>query len=122
MSDISLYSGLYETIRRWADLVDDGLVSIKAGKASTESHLYEELQALFSGVAAADDGQLDFSDRRVATMLETKLKAKLDWRDLARRLKDPLLRESASPTLEAMAECLAERHAYAVAKMRSGIR
>jgi hypothetical protein len=121
MSDISLYSGLYETIRRWADLVDDAIVNLKATKSSRAEEAYVELLSLLLSLATEGESGADFSDRRVASIIEGKLTHKVDWQELARQLQNPASQEATLPALEAIAECLADKHADTVAKMRWGL-
>ncbi|MFN8495655.1 MAG: hypothetical protein U0350_49140 [Caldilineaceae bacterium] len=118
MSDIGLYSGLYETIRQWADLVDDVLVRLKAGSNLLEQPSYNALNKLFSNLASADPEEIDFSDQRVAAIVESKLGNKNIWIELSRSLTEPIRSTTAIPLLENVALCLAERHADTIAKMR----
>lgn len=120
MSDISLYSGLYETIRRWANLIDDTIVNLGTSKLEDDSKSYEELQKLFSNLTKDEDAEADFSDQRVATIIESKLDNKIDWQQLSNILADSSRRKTIIPTLEAIAQSLAEKHADTVAKMRMG--
>jgi hypothetical protein len=119
MSDISLYSGLYETIRRWAELIDNTIVSLKESKLSDTPISLEELQNLFSKLAEDEDTKADFSDHQVAKIIESKLN-NVNWRDLSNRLSDSSRRETILPILEDIAQGLAEKHADTVAKMRLG--
>lgn len=121
MSEISLYSGLYEAIRRWADLIDDLLIELKAGTDITEHHPYNELKKLISGLASGDIEAVDFSDQRVATIVQSKLGNKLIWQELLHNLSNQRQAPLAIPSLEAIAHCLAAKHADTVAKMRGGI-
>ena len=119
MSDISLYSGLYETIRRWADLIDDAIVNLKLNNSDVEHPSYSKLHDLFSTLAEPGDNQ-DFSDERLASIIENELKTKIPWSELSRDVGDPLNRIRALTTLELIAECLGRKHADTVAKMRWG--
>lgn len=121
MSDMSLYSGLYETIRRWADLIDDAIVNLKATNLAKAEGACDELLSLFLSLATEGESGADFSDRRVASIIEGKLTHKIDWQELASQLQNPASQEAALPALEAIAESLADKHADTVAKMRWGL-
>ncbi|MCO6435418.1 hypothetical protein [Nitrosomonas nitrosa] len=119
MSDISLYSGLYETIRRWADLIDDVIVNLKLNDPDVEQISFSKLEELFSTLID-DEGNPDFSDKRLASIIENELDRKIQWGELAGGLKDPVRRTSIIPILESIAQCLGKKHADTVAKMRWG--
>ena len=120
MSDIGLYSGLYDTIRRWADLIDDVLVGLKSGADLSGYSSFDDLKKLLSSLSSGDVEDVDFSDQRVAAMIEYKLGNRVEWT----RLRDNLSGQTSNATtisvLEDIAQCLAEQHADTIAKMRWG--
>jgi|SRR5579859_2806400 len=121
MSDISVYSGLYETIRRWADLIDTAIVKLEAQSSDANDRSFAPVRSLFSGLALHGDAGADFSDRRVATIVEGQLLTKVDWQELAQKLQEPTGRTETLLALEAIAQCLANTHDDTVARMRRGL-
>ncbi len=120
MSDIGLYSGLYDAIRRWANLIDDVLAALKSGNDLSAHRSYLELMKLVSGLASQDVKAVDFSDRRVANIVAIELGGKLSWIELEAILRDGSRSAEVVHVLEAIAQCLAVEHASTVAKMRWG--
>ena len=120
MSDLGLYAGLSEALRRWADLIDDVLSGLKQGAVLPGRRSFEELKQLITDIARNDYVAVDFSDQRVANILALELGKQLDWGELAEQLNAPERCAQATPVLEAIAQRLAAEHASVVARMRWG--
>ncbi len=120
MSDLGLYAGLSEALRRWADLIDDVLSGLKQGAVLPGRRSFEELKQLITDIARNDYVAVDFSDQRVANILALELGKQLDWGELAEQLNNPERCAQATRVLEFIAQRLAAEHASVVARMRWG--
>ena len=117
MSDIGLYSGLYESIRRWANLVDQALLQIKSEGALSSDSPVETLAQLLARTSDPND-LVDFSDQRVMLIIESKLGSTVNVARLVSGLMEPAEQKQLLPVLESIAHCLAEEEANTVARMR----
>jgi hypothetical protein len=118
MSDIGLYSGLYESIRRWANLIDQALLQIKSDGVLSGDSPVEKLAQLLTRTSDPNDDLVDFSDQRVMLIIGSKLGPEVSVSRLVRGLTEPVEQKHLLPVLESIAHCLAEEEANTVARMR----
>jgi hypothetical protein len=120
MSDAGLYSGLYEQIRGYAELVDDVLISLKAGTshpADNERHkLAEFLMSLSS------DHRDNFAAQRLLMILRTKVSGQPRWPDLGRALLSETESAQVIPPLESLARSLEDEQVNVTTRMRGATR
>lgn len=120
MSEVGLYSGLYEQIRECAELVDDVLVALKAGTSRPHDverrRLGEFLQNLSS------DRRDDFSAQRLVAILRSRASYQPNWQDLGRALLSETSSVALITSLESLARSLEDEEVNVTTRMRGGTR
>jgi hypothetical protein len=120
MSDVGLYSGLYEQIRECAELVDNVLIALKAGTSRPHDierrKLGEFLQSLSS------DCRDDFSAQRLVAILRCRTSPQPNWSELGRALVSDASSTTLIAPLENLALSLEDEEVNVTTRMRGGTR
>lgn len=120
MSDTGLFSGIYEQVREYAEMLDKVLIHLKDGSSSQEDPERQELGRLF--VKLAEPTYDDPSNRRAVLLLSGV--SALSSKDLKRAGEMLLGSEKdgrSLATLERFAHDLEQEGASAMARMRGNI-
>lgn len=117
MSDTSLYSGLYQQIREYAEMVDDVIIDLKEGTSSPSDAHRKELGELL--VKLAGDRWDDLSTRLVALMLRDKGDiAQAEWARVGNALLSSKTDSSVVEPLEHLARSLEQEQAGVMERIR----
>ncbi len=120
MSDIGFYSGLYEQLRDFAELVDRTLIALKSGTSAPALPDFQRLGQLL--VTASQDPPTDLSSQLMSTVLRgSRLPSRQAWFQLAHDLAAKP-DESVVNRLESVALALEERRTGTLARMRGRTR
>jgi hypothetical protein len=117
MSQISMYSGVYEDIREYADLLDKVLIDLKGGNSSPDDPIRRKLADLLKSLLTSQTG--DLSMRMVNFLLRGT--REIDASELARigeLLESTQVDNSVIEPLERLAQSLEREQAVAMARMR----
>lgn len=116
MSNPGLYSGIYQQIREYAELVDNVLISLK-GEQDSEKALRTRLSERLSELIAEQANML--STRLIGLLVVGDDPAsRARWSRLATALKAEKVEPSAIRELETLAQVLEHAQVDAMAKMR----
>jgi len=116
MTNPGLYSGIYQQIREYAELVDNVLVNLKSNQNSDASTRHR-LAELLSDLAVERTNAL--STRMIALLIiGDDATSRIRWSRLATALKAEKVDASAIRELESLAQLLEQVQADAMAKMR----
>ena len=122
MSEISLYSGLYEQMREYAEHVDSVLIALKAGTSKPTDASRQKLAELLICLSA--DRCDDFSVQRLVVILRHKTGFDSKWPWVGHALLS-ITKGTSIPlieSLENLARSLEDEQVRVVARMRGGMR
>lgn len=120
MSNPGLYSSIYEQVQRYAEMVDEVLISLKSGTAKANPSLVA-LSQFLDTLTEADNS--DLSIKIISMMMEAgDPKNKAKWQRLSQKLQMDSPDESLVRELEEFAQQLEFQQAEALAKMRGWIK
>jgi hypothetical protein len=117
MSHIAMYSGMYEVIREYAELLDRVLIELKGGTSAPQDGNRERLGQFLKSLVAPQKG--DLSIRLMKTLLKDN--DQIDTQELARigrQLESRPVDSSVIEPLERLAQSLEQEQAVAMARMR----
>ena len=117
MSQISMYSGVYEDLREYAELLDKVLIDLKGGNSSPDDPIRRKLADLLKSLLTSQTG--DLSMRMVNFLLRGT--REIDASELARigeLLESTQVDNSVIEPLERLAQSLEREQAVAMARMR----
>jgi hypothetical protein len=117
MTNPGLYSGIYQQIREFAELVDDVLIALKAEDEKSDTPSRQKLAKLLSDLASEHTDTLP--TRMIALLvIGDDDSSRVRWSRLATALKSEKVDRSAIDELENLAQLLEQVQADAIAKMR----
>ena len=117
MSHIAMYSGMYEVIREYAELLDKVLIELKGGIASPQDDNRKRLGQFLKSLVSPQKG--DLSIRLIKILLRDS--DQIDTQELARiggQLESRPVDSSIIEPLERLAQSLEQEQAVAMARMR----
>lgn len=119
MSDFALNVNVYDLIRRYSDLLENVILSLKADFRSAQSSEVKELADFFDKLI--DENNLELSIKLISSILIRYL----NWRDMpstiggiAMMLKSGKINEEGIAQLEAIAEVLDKECAQTISRIR----
>lgn len=117
MSDTTLYSGLYQQLSQYAELVDDVLLSMVGDNPEKNVQLYKRLGGLLEDLLTESEGRLS-----------TKIIAQLLWDDddivqnelpeVAKGLRSGKVDKTAKEVLERFARLLEQERTTIMSRIR----
>jgi hypothetical protein len=116
MSDVSLYSSLYDPILEYAGLVEEVLTKVKEGTSSPEEASCQKLAKFLTNLS--DDKWDELRGRLVALMLNERDEfAARDWAKVGNALLSGKVDDFVMDSLENLAESLQHKHAETATRM-----
>ena len=116
MSDVSLYSSLYEPVLEYAELVNEVLIGIKEGASSSGDESRQKLAKFLVNLGA--DQWDDLPSRLVALMLNERSGfEKRNWAKAGNALLSDQIDDFVMDSLEHLAESLQHKHAETATRM-----
>jgi hypothetical protein len=117
MSDTSFYSGLYQQIREYAELVDDVLIGLKEGTSSSSDASRQKLGEFLLNLA--NDCSDDLPTRLLVLVLQDKGGvASAEWSRIGNALLSSEVDNSVVEPLEKLACSLEQEQAGAMARIQ----
>lgn len=117
MTNPGLYSGIYQHIREYAELVDEVLITLKADGAKAERASREKLSDLLTGLVAERANSLPL--RMVGLLIVgDDANSRARWVRVAKLLKSAVVDAALIAELESLAQTLEQIQSDAMAKMR----
>lgn len=120
MSNSGLYSSIYEQVQKYAEIVDEVLISLKSGTAIANPNV-ERLAQLLDDLTQTEHN--DLSLKIISMMMDAdddKNRAK--WKRLSQELRSDSPDASTIEVLEELAHHLEFQQSEALAKMRGWIK
>ncbi len=117
MSYSGLYSGLYSRIRNYAELLDDVLIGLKAGRSSPGDARRQKLAQLFLGTTASTPSNLSSQLFQIFLRAEQDLDQK-QLTNIGRALLSRDVETGIIQQLEVFAHALENERAGMLARMR----
>lgn len=117
MSHIAMYSGMYEVIREYAELLDKVLIELKVGASTPQDDNRKRLGQFLKSLVSPQKG--DLSIRLIKILLRDS--DQIDTQELARiggQLESRSVDSSIIEPLERLAQSLEQEQAVAMARMR----
>lgn len=117
MSHIAMYSGVYEEIREYAELLDKVLIDIKGGTSSSQDEDRRKLAQFLISLVTPREG--DLTMRLINILLRDN--GEIDPPELAKigeQLEGEDVDGSVIEPLEQLAQSLEQEQAVAMARMR----
>ncbi len=117
MSQIAMYSGIYDEIREYAEVLDRVLVDLKGGTSSPQDENRQKLAELLISLAAPQAG--DLSMRLISFLLRDDTGVDpLELSKIGELLRATRVETSVIAPLERLAQSLQREQAVAMARMR----
>jgi len=116
MSDASLFSGLYQQIHEYAELLDDVLVNLKENTSSLEDKSRQELASFLLDLT--NEQCEDLPVRLIALALRNNKVNLAEIADIGQALQSTEIDESDIELLEQLAQSLEQEQAGAMERMR----
>ena len=120
MSNTGLHSGMYERMRKFAQLVDDVIVTLSTGNIDQDEKV-KELGCVLKSIG--NQKKLDLSAQVLSAILQeksglTQSKWQLRWQDLGERLLNNEINQDQFDQLEILAQAVEQERSSAHARMR----
>jgi hypothetical protein len=117
MSDTSLYAGLYEEMRGYAELVDDILLDLREDARSPDIAARQRLGGML--VKLAENQYDELSSRLIILILQDRRSiSRSDMLKIGRGLLSPHVEHSVVAALETFAHALEQAQADTLTRMR----
>ena len=117
MSDTSLYAGLYEEIREYAELVDEVILNLKKGEGTPENPAQKRLALLLMHL-----GRGEFEDLPIRLFMlvlrENGFSDQTGWSSTGKALLEPEIDASVINQLERVAQSLERGQTNALGRIR----
>ena len=118
MSDMGLYSELYEQTREFAEIIDEVLIGLKTGAASPNDPKRQRLSKLLLSLA---NGHTDnFGTKQLSIMLRAGTAINTDLVQISNALSTAKVNQSIIQQLEDLAQRLETEQIGFMTKMRGG--
>lgn len=117
MSNIGLYSGLYDQIRNHATLFDEVLVGLRSGESTPSDPARQRLASLLSALATTPSTDLSLRALDIA-LRDRQAGDEQVWAQVARDLLAAEVSPSIVARLEEMAQALEAERTGTLARMR----
>ena len=121
MSDISLYAGLYEQIREYAELVDEVLIGLISETSLPHDVARQKLGKFLVNLAEKQPGDL-LTQRMALTLRATANLDRSKYLSVGNALLSEKVDNSVIELLENLARTLEDKQVGVMAKMRGSIR
>jgi hypothetical protein len=118
MSDRSVYSGLYQQAREYAELLDSVLIGLKAGNSAPTDAERQQLSQLFAGLDPTRNNDLPAHMLMLAINDRTHLSG-VDWKQISEQLLQTEVSPKVIATMEKVASSLERAQATALHRMWS---
>lgn len=117
MSHVALYSGVYEDIREYAELLDKVLIELKGGTSSPSDENRRKLGEFLRSLVTPRKGDLTMRLINILLRDNEELNPP-ELAEIGSRLESEVVDESVIEPLEKLAQSLEQEQAVAMARMR----